>query len=57
MNLLPIGDNLLFEMFFPTFIVLGLLIVRSTLQEMCCGFWLKREMWYCKSVLPGTRAG
>ena len=28
-----------------------------TLQEMCCGFLLSREMWYRKSVLPGTGAG
>ena len=28
-----------------------------TLQEMCCGFLLSREMWYLKSVLPGTGAG
>ena len=27
------------------------------LQEMCCGIWLSREMWYRKSVLPGTGAG
>ena len=30
---------------------------KATLQEMCCGFWLSREMWYRKSVLPGTGAG
>ena len=30
---------------------------RVTLQEMCCGFLLSREMWYRKSVLPGTGAG
>ena len=30
---------------------------RLTLQEMCCGFLLSREMWYRKSVLPGTGAG
>ena len=29
----------------------------STLQEMCCGFLLSQEMWYRKSVLPGTGAG
>ena len=29
----------------------------DTLQEMCCGFLLSREMWYRKSVLPGTGAG
>ena len=28
-----------------------------TLQEMCCGFLLSREMWYRKSVLPGSGAG
>ena len=28
-----------------------------TLQEMCCGFLLSREMWYRKSMLPGTGAG
>ena len=28
-----------------------------TLQEMCCGFLLSREMWYRKSVLPGSVAG
>ena len=28
-----------------------------TLQEMCCGFLLSREMCYRKSVLPGTGAG
>ena len=28
-----------------------------TLQKMCCGFLLSREMWYRKSVLPGTGAG
>ena len=28
-----------------------------TLQEMCCGVLLSREMWYRKSVLPGTGAG
>ena len=28
-----------------------------TLQEMCCGFLLSREMWYRKSVLLGTGAG
>ena len=36
------------------------LIIRAngiTLQEMCCGFLLSREMWYRKSVLPGTGAG
>ena len=32
-------------------------ISHSTLQEMCCGFLLSREMWYRKSVLPGTGAG
>ena len=30
---------------------------KYTLQEMCCGFLLSREMWYRKSVLPGTGAG
>ena len=30
---------------------------KNTLQEMCCGFLLSREMWYRKSVLPGTGAG
>ena len=30
---------------------------RYTMQEMCCGFLLSREMWYRKSVLPGTGAG
>ena len=30
---------------------------KLTLQEMCCGFLLSREMWYRKSVLPGTGAG
>ena len=30
---------------------------KYTLQEMCCGFLLSREMWYHKSVLPGTGAG
>ena len=25
----------------------------STLQEMCCGFWLSREMWYRKSIDHG----
>ena len=34
-----------------------LINVKITLQEMCCGFWLSREMWYRKSVLPGTGAG
>ena len=29
----------------------------NTLQEMCCGFLLSREMWYRKSVLPGNGAG
>ena len=28
-----------------------------TLQEMCCGFWLSRERWYRKSVVPSTGAG
>ena len=28
-----------------------------TLQEMCCVFWLSRERWYRKSVLPSTGAG
>ena len=32
-------------------------MARLTLQEMCCGFLLSREMWYRKSVLPGTGAG
>ena len=32
-------------------------IIKYTLQEMCCGFLLSREMWYRKSVLPGTGAG
>ena len=27
-----------------------------TLQEMCCGLLLSREMWYRKSVLPGKGA-
>ena len=31
--------------------------ISTTLQEMCCGFLLSREMWYRKSVLPGTGAG
>ena len=31
--------------------------MQFTLQEMCCGFLLSREMWYRKSVLPGTGAG
>ena len=34
-----------------------LVMHNSTLQEMCCGFLLSREMWYRKSVLPGTGAG
>ena len=32
-------------------------LAKFTLQEMCCGFLLSREMWYRKSVLPGTGAG
>ena len=28
-----------------------------TLQEMCRGFLFSWEMWYHKSVLPGTGAG
>ena len=28
-----------------------------TLQELCCGFLLSREMWYCKSVFPSVGAG
>ena len=32
-------------------------IVSCTLQEMCCGFLLSREMWYRKSVLLSTGAG
>ena len=35
----------------------SLFLSSSTLQEMCCGFLLSREMWYRKSVLPGTGAG
>ena len=31
--------------------------IYSTLQEMCCGFLLSWELWYRKSVLPGTGAG
>ena len=31
--------------------------LQSTLQEMCWWFLLSREMWYRKSVLPGTGAG
>ena len=31
--------------------------LKSTMQEMCCGFLMSREMWYRKLVLPSTGAG
>ena len=41
----------------PTNGIASKLLTCSTLQEMCCEFLLSHEMWYRKSVLPGTGAG
>ena len=30
---------------------------KKTPEDRCCGFWLSRERWYRKSVLPSTGAG
>ena len=38
-------------------LIVFLFLLKTALQEMCCGFLLSREMWYRKSVLPGTGAG